>query len=91
MNDNTLSQTFSGVGYKPIHVKIYIQSIEKIVEHIEKNKQDIEELCQLIFYNKLRNKVKQQFNRLILNTQENWGLLKNKFTKKFSLANMDKQ
>ena len=38
MNDNTLSQTFTGVGYKPIYIKIYIQSIEKIIEYMRKNK-----------------------------------------------------
>ena len=45
MNNNTLLQTFLGVGYKPIHIKIYIWSIEKIAEHVGKDKQDIEELC----------------------------------------------
>ena len=59
MNNNTLLQIFSGLGYKPIYIKIYIRSIEKIVEHVGKNKQDIEELCQLTFYNGLRGEVRQ--------------------------------
>ena len=91
MNDNTLSQTFMGVGYKPIHIKMYIRSMEKIVERVGKDKQDIEELCQLTFYNGLRAEARQWFDGLAIETQEDWGVLKSKFTKKFGLADMDKQ
>ena len=91
MNDNTLSQTFTEVGYKPIYVKMYIWSIEKIAEHIGKDKQDIEELCQLMFYNGLRGKARQWFDGLMLDIQENWGLLKNEFNKRFGLADTDRQ
>src|SRR5947208_3291124 len=91
MNDNTLSQTFSGVGYKPIHIKMYIWSIEKIAEYTGKDKQDMEKLCQLTFYNELRGKARQCFNRLELGIQEDWGSLKKEFNKKFDLADIDKQ
>ena len=91
MSDNTLLQTFIGVGYKPIHIKIYIRNVEKIAEHVGKDKQDIEELCQLMFYNGLKGEARQWFDGLALGTQEDWGLLKNEFTKKFGLADTDKQ
>jgi len=91
MNDNTLSQTFTGVGYKPIHVKMYVRSVEKIAEHVGKDKQDIEELCQLTFYNGLRGEARQWFDGLTLETQEDWTLLKNEFKEKFGIADTDKQ
>ena len=45
----------------------------------------------MTFYNGLRAKVRQWFDGLTLDTQENWGLLKDEFNKKFGLADMDKQ
>ena len=56
-----------------------------------KDKQDIEELCQLTFYNGLRAEARQWFDGLAIETQEDWGLLKKEFTKKFDLADTDKQ
>src|SRR5438034_483242 len=91
INDNALSQTFIGTDYKPIHIKMYIRSVEKIAKHMRKDKQDIEELCQLTFYNGLRGEARQWFDGLMLDIQENWELLKKEFTKKFSLADTDKQ
>ena len=58
MNDNTLSQPFIGVDYKPIYIKIYVQSMEKIAEQVEKDKQNMEKLYQLIFYNRLRGEAR---------------------------------
>ena len=91
MNDNTLSQTFSGVGYKPIHVKMYVRSVEKIAVWVGKDKQDTEELYQLTFYNGLRGEARQWFDGLELGIQEDWGSLKKEFNKKFGLADTDKQ
>ena len=62
-----------------------------MAEQVGKDKQDIEEICQLTFYNRLRAEARQWFNGLTLDTQENWGLLKDEFNKKFGLADMDKQ
>ena len=59
MNNNTLSQMFLRVGYKLIHIRIYVQSIEKIAECMKKDKQDIEKLYQLIFYNGLSTEMRQ--------------------------------
>ena len=65
--------------------------MEKIIEWVGKNKQDIKEICQLTFYNGLRGEARQWFDGLMLDIQENWELLKKEFTKKFSLADTDKQ
>jgi len=61
MNDLTPLQTFSGVGYKPIHVMMYLRSIEKVAKCIGEDEQDAEELCQLMFYHGLRGEASDPF------------------------------
>ena len=91
MNNMTPSQTFSGVGYKLIYIKMYLWIIEKVAKHLGEDKQDIEKLCQLMFYNGLWGEARQWFDGLPLGTQESWRILKDKFNKKFGVVDTDKQ
>jgi hypothetical protein len=70
MSDTNLSQTFSDAVYWPIHVKMYIKSMERMAQWLGRDEEDIENLCQLTFYNGLRGEVRQWFDGLTLETQE---------------------
>ena len=59
MNDNSLIQPFSGAGYKPIHVKMYLKGVQLMVNKTTTDEEEKKELYPIYFYNSLRGEAKQ--------------------------------
>jgi hypothetical protein len=91
MNDNSLIQPFSGIGYKPIHVKMYLKGVQLIVNKTTTDDEEKKELFPLYFYNSLRGEAKQWFDGLNTGIQGDWDRLKEEFLKRFGQEDSEKQ
>jgi hypothetical protein len=86
MNDTSLSQTFTGMNYKPIEVEMFIESVEEIAENSGRDASGKDRLCRLVFYNGLRGAAAQWFKGLELEVQRDWNQIKEAFNKRYAIA-----
>ncbi|KAI9854203.1 MAG: hypothetical protein M1813_001335 [Trichoglossum hirsutum] len=91
MSDNSLIQPFSGIGYKPIHIKMYLKGVQFIVNKTAEDEDDKKELYSMYFYNGLRGEAKLWFERLSVEIQEDWEKIKEEFQKRFGQEDSEKQ
>jgi hypothetical protein len=91
MSDNSLIQPFSGTGYKPLHVKMYLKGVQVTVNKTAENEEEKKELYPMYFYNGLRGEAKMWFERLSTEIQEDWEKIKEEFLKKFGQEDSEKQ
>ena len=58
MGKDSLIQPFSGIGYKPLHVKMYLKGVQVTVNKTAEDEEDKKELYSMYFYNRLQGEAK---------------------------------